>query len=154
MASIDMSQAYHSLAVRKQDRDLLQFIFEGKRFRFTCLPNGLASGPRTFTRVMKTVMSYLREQHGILISGYIDDTLLIADTPAETGSAVTVTVALFQKLGFHVNFQKSSLKPRQIIDFLGFTVDATTLEDSVPGGMADAIQDFALELHESRSFII
>jgi hypothetical protein len=40
MASIDITSAYFSLPVKNRDRDLLQLQFHGKRYRYTCLPNG------------------------------------------------------------------------------------------------------------------
>ena len=50
LASIDISQAYHSLMIRAGYRDLLQFIADEKRYRFRVLLNGLSSGPRIFTK--------------------------------------------------------------------------------------------------------
>ena len=76
-ASIDILQAYHSLEIREADRDLLQFLHKDKRYRFKVLPNGLSSGLRIFTKVMKAVMSHLCITHSILLCFYIDDTILI-----------------------------------------------------------------------------
>ena len=55
LASIDISQAYHSLEIR--EADLLQFLHKDKRYMFRVLPNGLSLEPRIFTKVMKAATS-------------------------------------------------------------------------------------------------
>jgi hypothetical protein len=44
------------------------------------MPNGITSVPSIFTKLMKPVYSTLR-QYGHKNVAYIDDSLLIADTP-------------------------------------------------------------------------
>ena len=51
MASIDIKDAYYSIAVREPDQKYLQFQWKGIVYHFTCLPNGLTSGPRKFTKL-------------------------------------------------------------------------------------------------------
>ena len=63
---------------------------EGKN---TCLPNGITSAPRIFTKLMKPVYSTLR-QYGHKNVVCIDDSLLIADTPLECANNVKDTVCL------------------------------------------------------------
>jgi hypothetical protein len=46
MASIDFTDAYYSLAIAQKHRKYLRFEFDGDLYEFTCLPNGLSSGPR------------------------------------------------------------------------------------------------------------
>jgi hypothetical protein len=69
LASIDISQAYHSLEIREADRDLLQFIIGNNRFRFMDLPNGLSSGPRMFTQNYESSdeLSKNRTQHTAML---------------------------------------------------------------------------------------
>lgn len=132
MASVDISQAYHSLEVRQQDRDLLQFIYEKRRWRFRVLPNGLSSGPRIFTKIMKAVMSHLREVHGILLCFYIDDTIIIGETADEVSKGAKLTVMLLEKLGFTVNKEKSVIVPTRKLQFLGFNISTVDLTVTIP----------------------
>ena len=104
MSSIDITQAYHSLGVKERDRDLLQLQHRGKRFRFTCLPNGYSPGPRIFTRVMKALMAYLRVEFGVNLVFYIDDTLIYANSPEDVRQAVQNTLDVLQGAGFMINF--------------------------------------------------
>ena len=150
LASIDISQAYHSLYIRPCDRDLLQFTFEGKRYRYTCLPNGVSSGPRIFTRVMKAVMSYLRQEFNLLLCFYIDDTILIGDSPAEVTRAVNLTMQTLTSLGFTINVQKSALVPTQKLEFLGFEIDSSNLSVSIPKPKVEEISGLAKYLVNKR----
>jgi hypothetical protein len=53
MASIDLKDAYYSIPIRHEDRKYLRFFWNGNLYQFTCLPNGLSSGPRKFTKIFK-----------------------------------------------------------------------------------------------------
>ena len=58
--SIDLTDAYHAIAIHPLFRRFLTFIFLGVYYQYTCLPQGLTSSPRIFTKVMKAVLTYLR----------------------------------------------------------------------------------------------
>ena len=79
MASIDLSDAYYSVPVTLTDQKYLLFTFEGQLYKFVCLPNGLSSAPRIFTKLLKPVFSALHKQ-GHEIMGYLDDSFLMGDT--------------------------------------------------------------------------
>ena len=48
--TVDFKDVYYSVYVRPEDRKWLQFWWKGRAFRFICLPQGLSSAPRTFTK--------------------------------------------------------------------------------------------------------
>ena len=62
MVSIDLSDAYYSVPVALTDQKYLLFKFEGQLYKFVCLPNGLSSAPRIFTKLLKPVFAALRKQ--------------------------------------------------------------------------------------------
>ena len=62
MASIDLSDDYYSVPVALTDQKYLLFKFEGQLYKFVCLPNGLSSAPRIFTKLLKPVFSALHKQ--------------------------------------------------------------------------------------------
>ena len=74
MASIDLTDAYYTVPVCITDKKFLIFCFEGCLYKYVCLPNGLSSAPRIFTKLLKSVYSALRKQ-GHQIMGYLDDSL-------------------------------------------------------------------------------
>jgi hypothetical protein len=63
-----------------------------------------------YTKITKPVLGYLRSQ-GLLVVGYLDDTLWIANTYKECMIMIQKITALFHKLGFIVNVEKSQLVP-------------------------------------------
>ena len=151
LASIDISQAYHSLRIRVGDRDLLQFLAGGKRYRFRVLPNGLSSGPRIFTKIMKAVMSHLRAENNILLCFYIDDTILIGRTQAEVRGAVRVTSELLTRLGFTINREKSVTEPTQQIQFLGFRINTVLIRVDIPISKGEELRELITSmLHKTN----
>jgi hypothetical protein len=82
MASIDWKDAYFSVPVHKSYRKYLKFEWNNNLYHFTCLPNGLASAPRAFTKMTKVLFATLRKM-GHLNTSYIDDSLLFGDTFSE-----------------------------------------------------------------------
>ena len=126
MASIDLSDAYYSVPMALTDQKYLIFKFEGQLYKFVCLPNGLSSAPRIFTKLLKPVFSALHKQ-GHQIMGYLDDSFLMGDTFEECKKSVIATVKLFTKLGFQVHPDKSNLFPSHEIHFLGFILNSKNM---------------------------
>ena len=110
MASVDLKDAYYTVPIDPGHQKLLKFWFDGKYFQYTCLPNGLASAPRVFTKLLKAVYSALRST-GHLSSGYIDDSYLQGDTFEECRVNVIDTTTMFMQLDFFVHPDKSVFVP-------------------------------------------
>jgi len=121
MASVDLRHAYYSVPIALEHQTFLRFCWENRIVQFTCLPNGLASAPRYFTKIMKPVYARMRNL-GYTNVGYIDDSLLCADTYKECTENVYETVSLMESLGFIIHPEKSQLKPTKKITFLGNTI--------------------------------
>ena len=62
LASVDMKDAYYSIPIRSSDRKFLRFLWKGKLYELTCLPNGLSCAPRIFTKILKPPLSTLHKQ--------------------------------------------------------------------------------------------
>lgn len=123
MASVDLRHAYYSVSMDEKFRKYLRFIWKDKIYQYSCLPNGIGSAPRLFTKIMKVVYATLRK-YGHINMGYIDDSLLIGDSYLECKENVTDTVDLFERLGFIVHQDKSVFEPTKKIVFLGFIIDS------------------------------
>ena len=130
MASIDLKDAYYSVRVSPKHQKYLKFLWNGTVYKFTCLPNGLALCPRKFTKLMKPVFSYLRQQ-GHTSSPYIDDSILLGDSYNECASNVIDTVTLLDTLGFVPHPNKSVFIPTQILVFLGFRLNSIDMTVSL-----------------------
>ena len=129
--SLDFTDAYYSVSVAKEDRKFLRFTVNGKLYEFTCVPNGLSTGPRLFTKLLKVPLAYLRKEYGITITGYLDDTLLIGDSEEQSIEAVKIAAELLQDLGFKISIEKSVVVPSRRIEFLGFVIDSELMEVSM-----------------------
>lgn len=126
MASIDLKDAYYTVAIAEEHQKYLKFLFDGKLYQYTCLPNGLSSAPRIFTKLLKPAYAYLHNL-GHLSLGYIDDSYLQGDTYGECMQNIKDTVMLFNKLGFHLHPLKSVVIPTKRLTFLGFNLDSGSM---------------------------
>ena len=149
MATLDWKDAYYCVPIHKLHKKLLRFHFEGQLYEFQALPNGLASGPRLFTKLTKPFFSHLRKK-GLLNSPYIDDCLLLGDTWEDCKINVLETVQLSNDAGFIVHPEKSLLEPSQIIEYLGFIINSKTMTISVNERQANKIWE-ACNLLQSQS---
>ena len=131
MSSIDLRDAYYHIPIAKEHRKYLKFIWKGQMYQFCVLPNGLSSGPRIFTKVLKPPFAKLREL-GHNIMGYIDDTLLVAHSSAELVKSINTTSQLLTELGFSIHPEKSIFTPVQRIEFLGVIIDSNEMRVKLP----------------------
>ena len=51
MASIDLKDAYYNVAIVEEHQIYLKFLFDGKLYQYTCLPNSLSGAPRICDRL-------------------------------------------------------------------------------------------------------
>ena len=129
--SIDLSDAYYCIAIHILSIPFLTFYFLNILYQFTCLPQGLSSAPRIFTKVMRVVLTFLRHQN-IRISAWIDDFLLAASSFSSCQDHAFKTLSTFEELGFVPNYEKSQLTPSQKICHLGLIWDSVDFSVSVP----------------------
>ena len=91
---------------------------------------------------MKPLFAFLRGK-GILLVGYIDDIILIADSKEALELALEETIAMITNLGFTINYDKSSLVPSQQACFLGFLINSVAIEvHMTPAKSAKLIQAY------------
>ena len=153
MASADLKVAYYSIPIAEEDRKFLMFEWKGKYHQFTCLPDGLSSAPRIFTKILKPVYAHLRS-NGHTCMGHIDDSLLIGQTFHLCQQNIMDTVTLFTKLGFTVHPVKSVLQPQQKIDFLGFVLNSITMMVTLTESKAVKVKSACENLLHQRTTTI
>lgn len=128
---IDITDAYYAVSICPEDRKYLRFTLDGKLFQFCCLPFGLSSAPYTYVKLMKPILVFLRSR-GITCANYLDDFLILSDSPSSCTDNTMSLVNLLNDLGFRINSQKSRLSPAQIFTFLGFEFNSLELSISLP----------------------
>ena len=153
MASIDLTDAYYSVPVATVDQKYLMFQFEGIRYKYVCLPNGLSPAPRIFTKLMKPVLSSLRKK-GHQVINYLNDFFLVGDTFEECKDAVIDSCDLLIKLGFSIHPDKSQFIPVQKIEYLGFTLDSTAMTVSLTDIKQQKIKTLIDETLQSKKLKI
>ena len=152
-ASIDFKNAYFSVPVAPHLRHYFRFLWQEDHYQFTCLPQGLSSAPRIFTKLMKPVFAYLRS-HGYTAICYIDDCILISESEDHLISGINFALRLFDSLGLTVNVKKSVLHPVQEIEFLGFLLNSQELSVKLTQRKIQKIYDMGKELYKKQSVTI
>ena len=126
LASFDLKEAYFSIPIFSLIAKIC-FFWGGELFQFTCIPIGYSLAPRVFTKVLKPVLAFIHfKDISAIIS--IDDILVIAVTADEYRQYRSLLIERLESLGIKINFEKSHLTPRQILVFLGFTIDTTCMK--------------------------
>ena len=131
LVKMDLKDAYFTVPVWKNHQKFLRFVWKETMYEFACLPFGLSSAPRVFTKLMKPVVAQLRKQ-GIRLIIYLDDILIMAETETLAKQYAQTTCNLLETLGFVINFQKSILVPSKEMEFLGFLIDSRTMTLALP----------------------
>ena len=139
MISLDLSDAYLSLAVARDRWRWLGFEFEDIEYFYCCLCFGLNAGPRLFTKVLKKVIQFFRSTLLTWVTFYLDDLLAQNRDPLKLVWQGEAMILILHLLGFRVNFEKSDLVPSQRVTYLGFEFDSVEMTVSLPMAKVEKI---------------
>ena len=137
--SIDISDAYYCIAMHILSMPYLTFIFLNVYYQFTCLPQGLTSAPRIFTKIVRIILTFLRRQD-IRIAAWLDDILLVASSFSLCQEQSFKSLKTFKELGFVPNMEKSQLVPSQRIYHLGLIWDSIDFSLSIPKDKIEGVK--------------
>ena len=116
--SIDMREAYLHVPMNLSIRKYLRFHVNNRTYQFTCLPFGLATSPREFSKILRPVVQLLRMQ-GVHLHVYLDDWLIWADLPEMANSHAQLVMTVLCQIWWIINLEKSELTPKQEFNFIG-----------------------------------
>ena len=153
LTTIDLKDAYFSVPIDTSQHGYLSFSWDGKFYCFQCLPFGLSSAPRIFTKIMKPVIASIRER-GIRAMIYLDDILILSRSKEESLDNTSFVINLLESLGFTINYIKSCLIPQTTISFLGFIVNSMTMTISVPHEKIERFQSLGKLILDSQNITI
>lgn len=154
MASIDLKDAYYSIPIDGNFQKFLKFQWKGVLYKFTCLPMGLASAPRDFTKVLKPVFAHLRKI-GHISSPYLDDTFLKGNTYEQCVDNVQDTMHMFDSLGFTAHDDSKSVTiPTQQIEHLGFIINSRDMTVGINDTKYQKLKSLARQVTETDSCTI
>ena len=103
MATIDLKDAYNSVAIRRLFQKFLKSKWKDKLYCFTCFPDGLGSCPRKFTKLNKVPIKTLHFKN-VPLSGYIDYFITKEDTFSICEENIQKIIHLYDKLFFFHKF--------------------------------------------------
>ena len=129
--SLDLKDAFFHVPIHNRHRRFLRFIWKSKPYQFASCPFGLSTAPSTFTRVTRPVLHWCRSQ-AMRVVFYLDDILILADSPQEATSHCSRLRSLLDRLGFTINLKKSELTPVQSFVYLGLRWDSVQMTVSLP----------------------
>ena len=147
--SIDLSDAYYCIAMHVLSLPFLTFYFLNVYYQFTCLPQGLSSAPRIFTKVIRVILTFLRRQN-IRIAAWIDDFLIASASFSVCQDQAFQSLRTFEELGFVPNLEKSQLYPSQRICHLGLIWDSVEFSVSVPKDKIEIVKQKCATALSSR----
>jgi len=153
MAKIDLQDAYYLIPIADKDKKFLRFRYNEHYYEFQCMPFGLSTAPRVFTKLMKPVLAILREK-GHKIVAYLDDLLLLGKSAFEVNCIVTDCLGLLSYLGLIINEKKSELEPQQNLEYLGFVFDSIKMSMSLPKRKVISISKLLKSLLRSKTITI
>lgn len=93
--------------------------WNGKMYQFLCLPFGLTSAPRVYSKVMKPVVETLRCSYGHLLDytyTNLDNMLILQQVKEDLVHFTPLVDQMLKALGLVVNQTKSLLVTQQTID--------------------------------------
>ena len=121
-AKIDLKHAYFHLGIADTLKKYICIQVEENVFQFQGTCFGMRTLPQQWQSVMKVFLKKWRSQ-GFQCWIYLDDILLVANSPQVVSTQLGKMVEDLKTSGMVINEKKSQLTPTQEVNHLGFTVD-------------------------------
>ena len=139
LASIDLQDAFLTIAMHQDFFKYLCFDFEGVRYCFIALVFGLTCAPRVFTKMLKVPLSVMRVS-GFKNSAWLDDIVLVGSSFQSTSDMLSSCISFLESLGFIIKPSKSNLIPSQSLYHVGFDWDSVRYTVSVPADKLSSLK--------------
>jgi len=136
LISWDFKDAYHHAFIQPSDRPYLTFSIDGGTYEPITMPFGLSLAPWAWTKVMRTVLAYLRKL-GFHLIGYVDDHGAAASgrrpvSKAEASKGFSFVTQLYDRLGLSLHPYKGNRDGTQQLTLLGYTLDTANNQVRLP----------------------
>ena len=120
-ASIDLKDGFHHIKIKQEFRTYFGMEWNGNFYQWNVLNFGCAISPYIFTKLLRPVVQYLRENHVRCIL-YVDDFLICANEKL-IYSHIELVRDTLNDLGWNINYKKSQLTPSTSIEYLGLILE-------------------------------
>ena len=105
MFKFDISSAYHHIDIHSSHQTFLGFSWEGKFYVFSVLPFGLTSAPFVWTKCLRSVVKFVRE-NGIYLVLFLDDGWGVNRSFSLTEENAKFVKDVLQNAGFLINLTR------------------------------------------------
>ncbi|CAC5375034.1 unnamed protein product [Mytilus coruscus] len=126
----DLKSEYFHYGVCTKQQTYLGFCWNNKFYCFTVLAFGLSSAPYLFTKCLRPIVKYWRE-NGVDIVLYLDDGLKMGKNKQEASECSSFVKTSLLEAGFLINMDKSIFEPVQCLEWLGLVWDSTDFSISI-----------------------
>lgn len=99
------------------------FEWGGRIYRWNVLPFGISIAPRSFSKIMKLLVSKWREE-GIRCSSYIDDMVFFFESEERALEGRARILRDLERFGLAINADKAHLMPSTCVTYLGYELDS------------------------------
>ena len=123
LTSVDLKESFYHFKIKPTLRKYLSFKFENNYYSFCVLPFGFCLSPYFHAKILKPVVTFLREQ-GIRLNLYVDDFLICA-IASRFRDHTDFVLNTLTDLGLRVNLEKSELEGAQNLLYIGYHVDTS-----------------------------
>lgn len=110
ITSLDMDQAYHSIPVHEDSKDLTAFCVQGKGlFQYKYLPFGLSTAGSAYQACIEKVLQPVLydTKKKFVVWAYLDDVCIASETYEDHIEAVNTVMKLLREANFKINWSKS-----------------------------------------------
>jgi hypothetical protein len=173
MFSFDLADGYHCVGIDPRDQHYMTFILNGQAFSAAALPFGYHRSPQIFSKVMRTLVKYLRAPNrahetsfvthrirlrrargashrtkviGVRCLPYLDDFMFMVQGRREAYRIREWVGLTLERLGLQRQPAKGHWRPTQVLDHLGLRVDTRRGLYLVPPDRVNRIQSTAKDL--------
>lgn len=126
LCKLDLKDAFFLINIHPDSQYVTTFKFEGKYFKYTCLPFGLSVSPFYMQMFSNCIASRFREL-GLLTWGHIDDFVIAHDDYDFLKGVMKTVVRDLVDSGILINW-KTKMEPTKSLQVLGALFDTVKNE--------------------------
>lgn len=116
--SLDMASGFNQIPIHPESIECTAFITPDGQYEYLAMPFGLRNAPAVFQRAVIKALGNLTSTYVVV---YMDDVLVIADSPQQALERLKVVLDILTSKGFSLNAKKCSFLKNKV-EYLGFEV--------------------------------
>ena len=119
----DLRNGYFHVPIYPPHMSYFGFSFERQYYVFNVLCYGYSPAPDHFQHLMPDACRLLWSQ-GVPCNVELNDVIILSKGKERSLRATHLAISILEQAGLKINFSKSVILPTQVIDYLGYTLDA------------------------------